>query len=165
MKKSYLLVLLAIFWGLHGDPAYSKEQSPDGKIRQFCGNSGSPTGSSFLHWDCEAIKGGSLQDLEASVMKSFSAPQFLAGSADKYYESEQPHYAVWIFVGIGRERRAARYRAMFDGENYKGVGVTTWCADTKLACEKHERDMAREIPKPFVFKLGPPPPTPPQIVD
>ena len=139
----------------------SADSAPKQAVPEFCGKIASPSlAYEFLHWDCSGIVSSTIADLELLVQKTHSIPSALDASTYKVYESADPHFSAWIFTAD----KAVRYRQIFDGEQYKGIGVTTFCVATQDICTRFEAFSASSIPGPLMFKLGPPAPEQPPIL-
>jgi len=131
-------------------------------VPEYCGKaSNAAFRYDFMHWDCADIAPKSIAALEATVKETHSMSDSAPKDSDlKVYESSQPHFSAWIFSS---GNKAVRYRSLYEGDSYKGIGATTYCSDSPDSCARFEAFSASAIPGPLVFQLGPPPPVMPPI--
>ncbi len=168
MKSTILLLLLCIFPTAGSTRDNQRDTSRDA-VREYCGQSdGVQPKHEFFYWDCAHMHAASIHDLEIQVAKNHIVPDFAkdkeksTSATEKVYESNDPHYSRWIFVS---GTKAVRYRQLFDGDSWKGIGVTTYCSEDVAECEKFASLSTTSIPTPDGLKFGPPrPKRPPPIV-
>lgn len=164
--KAILFLLLFLSTFSITSPARDSQRgrSREG-VREYCGKSDSaqPKGE-FFYWDCAHVQATSMHDLEIEVAKTHSVPDFAKDKErskyykGRYYESNDPHYTRWVFVS---DTRAIRYRQLFDGDSWKGIGVTIFCSEDVAECEKFVLLSTAKMPEPEGLKFGPPSPKPP----
>ena len=151
-KTTLLLLASAI--------AFSATAGNPNSVPEFCGQTSNTAMGAFLQWDCSNINAPSIAALETSIKETHTV-SYSKDSDFKIYSSNQAKpFSAWIFNG----NKAAHYRAIFQDNVWKGVGVTTYCSDTPSACATFEALSASAIPRPLVFKLGPPAPEAPPII-
>jgi len=141
--------------------AFAATAGKPSSVPEFCGRTSSPTMGSFLRWDCSDINAQSIAALEASVKETYSVSYSKDQDFKVYASNQVKPFSAWIFNG----NKAARYRAIFQDDVWKGVGVTTYCSDTASACAAFETFSASAIPRPLMFQLGPPAPEAPPVVN
>lgn len=104
---------------------------------------------------------GSIAELRAAVARTHRP---MAGQPD-IFESSEPAYSAWLFFSADA---AARYRAIVEDGEWKGIGITTYCAASAEECLDFQAMASRGRPEPIEAQVGPPAPTPecrPQGVD
>lgn len=120
---------------------------------EYCGPEVS-LDSEHLSWDCANIAAASISDLKSVIEKAESSAEIVGNSSYSYIESNNPHYSVWLFFTHGNY--AARFRSIFRGDVYSGVGLTIYCTESAAECIEFQTAMGREVAPPFCSKLSPP---------
>ena len=156
MHKVWLVLIASVF--CFGPIQAKAETIP---ATEYCGkNSNASLKYRFMRWDCSHTEATSISALENSIKASGATLTVPTGTQLRIYESQQPHYSAWVFDG----NNATRYRALYDGDSYLGVGVTTFCTVAINICVDLESFSASNIPLPLLPNLLPPAPKAPEIV-
>ena len=157
--KRFLFVSALFALASAAGPVTAADNSP---TAEYCGKSSAVTPRELLSWDCSSMAAASMSELEAAVSAKHALQDPATSAGMKIYESQEPHFSAWVFFP---DQKAVRYRALFDGEQWKGIGITVFCTGPQRDCVLFESSIAATAPPmPLMFKLGPPPPEMPTIV-
>ncbi|UHQ18185.1 hypothetical protein LVB87_08055 [Lysobacter sp. KIS68-7] len=103
-----------------------------------------------MHWECTGLFAPTLRALESMVLLTRRVQ--VAREAFTVYESDDD---VWVFYRD--DGTATRFHRLMEGDQWKGIGVAFFCADTAERCEHLRKGTMRmRVPPPAMDRVGPP---------
>lgn len=162
IRKPTLTPVFALMFAcaLIAAPALATEKGGEAPVAEYCGQ-GSVVAPprSFVRWDCSQIQAASMSALEDSIRASEGVQTLPNDGNTRRYESKQPIYTIWLFD----EGRGIRYRTFYEGAEWRGIGVTSFCTGRADICAHLAGVDAYTIPFFLIPQLGPPAPEAPSI--
>jgi len=149
-------VLVSFFTAQH-----SYAQMPKDKLialKEYCGKKSSiKFAFEYMKWDCTNNKHKSILEIENLVSSTHSAlGRYTSESKLRAYvlaSSERSGRTFWIFHS---KTKAVRYRAIYENDEYKHTGITTFCIDTISECVRFESEVTTGLSGFVDASVGPP---------
>jgi len=141
IRSAVCVIALLMAFGASGLMA----GEPKSTLREYCAAESKIRVNfpKFMRWDCQSVQAESLSELELLVGQTHSKKDYPSFRA---YSSEKPYRSEWYF----HDGYAFRYRAIYEGDEYQCLGVTTYCAGSEQLCQRVESQAASDLPPPLM---------------